>query len=217
MKYEDCLYKDYCENECHLSCIRYLEMKYLLKTSGIPKSRRKVNVLIPPDCDVDAFERLSDIRNNIVSFTENGKNLYIYSSNCGNGKTTWAIKLLLQYFNEIWAGNGFTRRGVFINVPTFLNMCKSTISSPDEEFFELRDSLANVDLVVWDEIASTKLSEYDYNILLTYIDQRTLNEKSNIYTGNISPEELYKFVGTKLASRISNSATKIMFKGGDMR
>lgn len=217
MKYEDCLYKEVCENECREACLRYLEMKYLLKTSNIPKSRQKVNALIPEKCDEKAFDRLADIRDNVVTFVTQGEKLYLYSTNCGNGKTTWSIKIMLQYFNEMWAGNGFTRRGVFIHVPTFLNMCKSTISRPDTEFSEMRESLFDVDIVIWDEIASTKLSEYDYNILLTYIDQRTLNEKCNIYTGNILPDVLQNYVGIKLASRIINGGVNIQLKGGDMR
>ena len=215
--YEDCLYKGICENTCRQSCMRYLEMRYMLKSSGIPKSRQKVNKLVPQDCDYDAFMTLAELRDSIVEFTENGKKLYIYSTNCGNGKTTWSIKLMLQYFNEMWPGNGFKKRGIFVNVPTFLSMCKSTISSPDEAFTDMRDSLADVDLVIWDEIASTKLSEYEYNTLLTYIDQRTLNEKANIYTGNILPDKLSNYVGTKLSSRILGGAVLVELRGGDMR
>jgi DNA replication protein DnaC len=193
-------------------------MKYLLKTSNIPKYRQKINPLIPDACDVQAFERLAEVRSNIVDFTKNGEKLYIYSETCGNGKTTWAIKLMLQYFNEMWAGNGFIKRGIFLNVPTFLSKCKSIISKPDAEFEDLQHSLASVDLVIWDDIAATKLSDYDYNLLLTYIDQRVVNGKANIYTGNILPDKLANYVSTRLASRIcGDSAIKIELKGGDRR
>ena len=193
-------------------------MKFMLESSNIPKSKRKVNVLVPESCDLKAFEKLSEIRDNILDFVKNGRCLYIYSSNCGNGKTTWAIKLMLQYFNDIWIANGFTPRGIFINVPTFLSMCKSTISHKNEEFEVMRDRLASVDLVVMDDIASTKLSDYDYNTLLTYIDQRAGNELSTIYTGNIFPKELSSFVGERLASRIYGSQSiGIQLKGRDMR
>ena len=215
-KNTDCIYLPYCDTECHSMCLRYLETKYLLNESNIPKSKQKINTLIPDDCDILAFEQLAKIRDNIKEFVDNGKNLYLYSNTCGNGKTTWAIKLMLQYFNEVWACNGFTKRGVFVNVPTFLTQCKSTISNPDQKFFDMRDSLADIDLVVFDDIASTKLSDYDYNTLLTFIDQRTMQEKSTIYTGNISPKDLSNFVGERLASRIKDSKI-IQLKGRDMR
>jgi len=214
---KDCIYEPYCDNECHNMCIRYLETKYLLDASNIPKSKQKVNTLYPDTCDINSFSMLSDIREDIKEFVRCGSNLYIYSSTCGNGKTTWAIKIMLQYFNEMWAGNGFTERGIFINVPTFLTQCKTTISKPDQKFFEMRDRLSDVDLVIFDDIASTKLSEYDYNTLLTYIDQRTIQEKSTIYTGNIKPEQLSNYVGERLASRIANNSILIELKGRDMR
>jgi DNA replication protein DnaC len=173
---------------------------------------------MPDDCDVAAFEELARIRDNIVEFIEKGRELYIYSSIAGNGKTTWAIKLMMQYFNEVWPGNAFVTRGIFVNVPTFLSMCKSTISNPNKDFSEMRDALGTVDLVVFDDIASTRLTEYDYNILLNYINTRYLNNKANIYTGNVNPKDLYKFVGDRLSSRIYNAQSIcIELKGGDMR
>ena len=88
--------------------------------SNIPQSQQCIHRLKPDECDVPAFEKLADIQNNIVDFTKNGGLLYIYSKICGNGKTTWTIKMMLQYFNEIWRGNCLEPRGIFVNVPTFI-------------------------------------------------------------------------------------------------
>lgn len=215
---EDCIYKDFCELNCTTACIRYLEMRYLLKSSNIPKSRQKLNRLVPDDRDIASFEKLADIRDDIETFTKDGGSLYIYSETCGNGKTTWSIKLLLQYFNQIWAGNGFTKRGLFINVPTFLSMRKSTISKPDVDFENMCSILGDVDLVVWDDIATVKLTDFEYGILLSYIDQRVLSGKANIYTGNILPDKLSTMVGERLASRICGEKTiKVRLMGKDMR
>ena len=215
-----CIIEQFCEKtNCNYpNCLKYKELEYLLNTSNIPKSKQKFNMLIPETCDIKSFEKLSVIRDEIKNFVINGKNIYIYSNICGNGKTTWAIKLMLQYFYECWAGNGFIKRGLFINVPTFLTKCKTVISKPDENFELLKESLVDVDLVIFDDIASTKLSEYDYNILLTYVDQRTINNKSTIYTGNIFPDKLNDYVGERLASRIANTSTyKIKLSGKDRR
>ena len=59
-----------------------------------------------------------------MNFVKNGENLYIFSKNFENGKAIWAIKLMQNYFNQIWAGNGFTQRGLFIHVPSFLTKFK---------------------------------------------------------------------------------------------
>ena len=214
----DCWYKNVCQKECSNSCIRYLEMKYLMENSNIPKVKQIPQTLTAPKCDIDAFRRLADIKNNIVDFVDCGCNFYIASNNTGNGKTSWAIKLMLKYFDEVWAGNGFRTRALFIHVPTFLLKCKD-FNNKDQDFEDKKALLETVDLVVWDDIASTDVSAYDYSQLLMYIDNRLINERSNIFTGNYdNRERLEKRVGIKLTSRIwSDSTEVIIFKGGDMR
>lgn len=214
---EECLYKDICENECEQSCIRFLEMNFLLEHSGIPKNKRKIHKLVPEQSDRSAFEDLADIRDDIVSFVNNGECLYIYSENCGNGKTTWTIKMLLQYFNDIWAGNGFRQRGMFINVPYYLTMSKDFNNKIAMDYIEsIRNAIIGLDLVIFDDIASTRLSDYDNANLLTAIDSRMLEEKAMIFTGNIIPDKLSDYVGKRLASRIC-SGTIVNIKGKDRR
>lgn len=216
-----CWYDEVCElysDTCADSCIRYKEMLYLIDNSNIPESRKFPQSLTAPKCDYDAFCRLADIKDNIEEFVDCGKNLYIASEHTGNGKTTWAIKLMLKYFDTIWAGNGFNERGLFIHVPTFLLKCKD-FGNKDFEFEHIKELLPNIDLVIWDDIASTELSAYDYSQLLMYLDSRISNEKSNIFTGNITNRDvLQKALASKLTSRIwSNSTEIIIFNGGDKR
>ena len=189
-------------------------MKYLMDNSGIPKNRQFPQELVA-DVDLTAYRKLADIKLDIVDFVESGSNLFICSQNTGNGKTSWAIKLMLRYFNEIWAGNGFRVRGLFVNVPTLLLQLKNFDNPLSEDF---KKKLMEVDLVVWDEIASTSISNYDYGNLLMFLDYRISAEKSNIFTSNaVSSNELEKNVGSKLASRIWNTSTVVEFKGKDRR
>lgn len=216
MKNKDCIYSEICNLECPNTCLRYLEMRFLLNSSGIPKSKQRINKLIASPLDYKAYEALSNIRENIVDFTKTGKQLYIYSDNCGNGKTTWSIKLMLQYFNEVWAGNGFIVRGLFINVPMFIMSLKNNISNKDENLSKILELIPKVDLVVWDDIATDYLTPYEHGMLLSYIDQRNLSDKSNIFTGNVKPDMLVSKVGERLSSRIK-SGILIELKGGDAR
>ena len=212
-----CWYKNVCQNTCDDSCIRYMEMDYLLYRSQIPKKQQFPISLVPEDKDYSNFVYLADIKDDIVDFVNNGENLYITSLYTGNGKTTWSIKMMLKFFDTVWSGNGFRVRGVFIHVPTFLNKLKLDIKNPDIDFENLVDCLTNVDLVVWDDIASTGLSQYDHSQLLTYIDQRVLSGKANIFTGNIpTKENLEKAVGRRLTSRIF-SGEVVELKGRDRR
>lgn len=189
-----------------------------MDNSNIPKAKQMPQSLTAPSCDRDAYKRLAEIKGDINEFVECGCNLYIASAVTGNGKTSWAIKLLLKYFDNIWPGNGFRTRALFIHVPTFLIQLKN-FNSKSDELERVKNELPNVDLVVWDDIASTDVSAYDYSQLLMYIDNRLLNERSNIFTGNYSDRTaLEKRVGMKLASRIWSDTTEVVvFKGGDMR
>lgn len=218
---EKCWYRANCQNYetklCSASCIRYMEMHFLMESGNIPFNRQFPVDLIPEKVDVKSFDRLNDIKANILEFVSYGDNLYIHSSNFGNGKTTWALKLLHKYFDEIWIGNGFRCRGIFINVPHFLTKIRETISYKDDKFELMKSRLATVDLVVWDDIAAFKLSDYDHSQLLSYIDQRKLNSMANIYTGNLSGNELKDALGNRLTSRVFNDSVVIELKGQDRR
>lgn len=218
---EKCWYKKTCSkfgtDECNPNCIRYMEMDYLIETSNIPKANQFKNTLIAEKIDLENFKFLTEIKNDVINFVENGENLYIFSQNLGNGKTTWAIKIMLSYFNKIWAGNGFVQRGLFIHTPSFLTKFKEVMNKKDEEFEDMKKQLLEVDLVIWDDIAAGKLSDFDHTNLLTYIDQRKLNGKSNIYTGNLNDAELSVAVGNRLKSRIWNDSSTVELFGKDRR
>ena len=220
-KKENCWYKDKCNKyetiECNKNCIRYMEIDYLMNMSNIPKGNQFKHTLVPNEIDVENFKFLAEIKKDIVNFINNGENLYLYSRNFGNGKTTWAIKIMQNYFNNIWLGNGFQVRGLFIHVPSFLTKFKEVINKKDEEFEEMKKQLLEVDLVIWDDIAAGKLTDYDHTNLLSYIDQRKLNGKSNIYTGNLGEQELIEALGNRLKSRVWNDSTIVELFGQDRR
>lgn len=217
----ECWYRGVCSSvheECEKSCPKYIEMRYLMDSSNIPRNKQKPIVLMPSQCDVPAFDRLAKIKNNIVEFVEQGRNLYITSSTVGNGKTSWSLKLLMKYFEEVWEGNGLEPRGLIIHVPTFLLKCKD-FRADDEDFTNLKKLALSVDLVVWDDIGGVTMSNYDYSQLLAYLDAREFGGLSNIFTGNItSRSDLEQALGAKITSRIWNSKTEVIeFFGGERR
>lgn len=212
----DCWYQNVCQESRCSSCIRYLEMRHLMDSSGIPKIRQYPAALIPDDIDYNAFCKLADIKDNIEQFVHDGEfNLYICGNNPGTGKTTWAIKLLMKYFDAVWAGNGFRTRGLLIHVPTLLLQLKDFNNPVSEEY---KNEILTADLVVFDDIAVSGISQYDYNNLLMYIDNRILNGKANIFTSNKTTRQgLESTIGDRLSSRIWEVSTVIEFKGKDRR
>lgn len=220
---EKCWYKDQCPeyndpDACREICQFFLQMHYMFAHSNLPTKLHYPIHLKPDACDKDAFDQLMNLKDNIREFVEEGKSIYIHSPFVGNGKTSWAIKLMQRYFNEVWEYNCLRSRGVFLPVTWFLTMLKQTISRPNDYFDEIFKGLTKYDIVIWDDIASTKMSEYDYTILLTYIDHRLMNGKTNIFTGNLSSiDEMEDALGMRLASRIWYSDTRVKFRGKDRR
>lgn len=219
---DKCWYKKVCEHygneeNCNKRCIRFSEIDYLMYLSNIPEARQQPFSLQPEVADIENFKYLNSIKENIKAFVNNGDNLYIYSNNFGNGKTSWSIKLMQEYFNQVWYGNRYRCRGLFIFVPSFLTNLKRHISNPTDEFEDFLDRIVKADLVIWDDIGANRLSDYDYTQLLTYIDQRKLNLKSNIYTGNLNYDKLMEYVGARLTSRIWNDSIIVELIGKDRR
>ena len=140
-------------------------MRYMLETSNLPKNQQKIHKLNVPSCDLEAYEKLRTIQLNIKQFVNEGTNLYIWSSQVGNGKTTWATKLLLQYFDSVWETCGYTKKGIFVNAPSYLANMKASISNPEINIAEIQSSLLKVPLAVM------KLWQINYltMIIPTYI------------------------------------------------
>lgn len=211
-------------------CIRFAEMLTMMKYSGLPENKFQSQEIFGREEDLDAYTRLNEIKQNIKSYVQNGHNLYIYSKSTGNGKTTWAIKLLQSYFNAVWAGNGLRLRGFFIPTQAFLLDRKNfnqNSNNEDYKLFSITDEFGNnlltnknlihIDLIVWDDFIVKAFTDYDYIQLFSIIDQRILLGKSNIFTCGSDMEQLEKLCGARVASRLQSNCDLIEFKCDDIR
>lgn len=217
MNINQCWYKRICTEQCSENCIRYKLMYSLFKQSNLPEALWNYKSLTCNDKDYPSFKKLQAKSDAILNFIEVGNNLYIYSENCGNGKTTWAIRLMYSYFDKIWHKSCFDCKALFVSVPKFLYNCKRSISQDVKGFEELCNLLSEVDLVIWDDIGEMKASDYEHQILFQYIDDRINSKKSNIYTSNKNKEQLEDVLGVRLASRIYNCSECIEFLEEDKR
>ena len=217
MNIQSCWYKRICTEQCSENCIRYKLMYSLFKQSNLPEALWDYKSLTCKDKDYHAFKELQAKSDSIFNFIEAGNNLYIYSENCGNGKTTWAIRLMYSYFDKIWHKSCFDCKALFVSVPKFLYNCKRSISQDVKGFEELCNLISEVDLVIWDDIGEMKASDYEHQILFQYIDDRINSKKSNIYTSNKNKEQLEDVLGVRLASRIYNCSECIEFLEEDKR
>ena len=217
MNIQSCWYKRICTEQCSENCIRYKLMYSLFKQSNLPEALWNYKELVCHEKDLQVYKKLQAKSDAILNFIESGNNLYIYSENCGNGKTTWAIRLMYSYFDKIWHKSCFDCKALFVSVPKFLYNCKRSISQDVKGFEDLCNLISEVDLVIWDDIGEMKASDYEHQILFQYIDDRINSKKSNIYTSNKNKEQLEDVLGVRLASRIYNCSECIEFLEEDKR
>ena len=216
-----CWYKDVCDrcdsDYCNRDCIRYYKMKYLLDASLLPASEQYIIKLVADEDDRNAYLELKSIQTDIEKVVEEGRNVLIYSKIPGNGKTSWAKKLMFTYFDAIWHKCDMEPKALFINVPRMFNELRSNIDKKSEYITSIKDNVLKADLVVWDEIGVKELTNFEHDNLLSFVDQRILSNKSNIFTSNLSEDELLPVLGDRLYSRIVNTSKVIQFKGRDKR
>lgn len=217
MTINDCWYKRICTEKCSENCIRYKLMYSLFKQSRLPEAQWNYKSLVCKGADLPNFKVLQSKSDSILDFVNNGNNLYIYSENCGNGKTSWSIRLMYSYFDKIWHKSCFDCKALFVSVPKFLYNCKRSISQDVKGFEELCNLISEVELVIWDDIGEMRASDYEHQILFQYIDDRINSKKSNIYTSNKNKEQLEDVLGVRLASRIYNCSECIEFVEEDKR
>ena len=201
-------------------CLRKYKMDSLYSAALMSESQKKrVTLRVDADgTDLEQFKQLATIENDIVNFINEGKNLYLHSANCGNGKSSWSVRLAQAYFNKIWARTEIKCRVLFVSVPRFLLAIKDNISNRNAYAEYIKDNVLEADLVIWDDIAAKgAASDFEMTHLLNIIDNRISLGKSNIYTSNLNRQQLYNNLGGRLTSRIANMSIDIELFGADKR
>lgn len=220
---ENCWYKDVCSlrngSKCSTFCIRHYKMDYLISNSLLGKKDRFPTVLFPDadGTDLKEFTELKNIAQNIKQFVNDGKNLVLYSKTTGNGKTAWAKKLLLNYFNNIWYSTDFKCRGLFVDLQVFFNKLRENINKPNEYIQHIQENILEADLVIWDEIGVKNVTDWEHGYLLSFLNARLDAGKANIFTSNLAESDLRDKLGDRLYSRIILNSKVIEFKGKDKR
>ena len=205
--------------DCNRFCVRRFKLDYLFNSALISLAQRKyVALRLDSDGkDRDSFLYLKQIEKHIVDFVKNGDNLYIHSIQCGNGKTSWALRMIQSYLDKIWSSSSLTCRALFINVPRFLLELKDNISNKSEYVSHIKKYALSADIVVWDEVGSKGLTQFEHENILNLINARLDKGLSNIYTSNLNNVELHDSIGDRLYSRIVNYSNDIELFGKDKR
>lgn len=224
---DDCYLQSSCKKFCTGTCgdaeskycLRLSKVDYLYNEALIPtKQRKRFPLHVDADgTDRNEFLQLKSAADNIETFISTGSNLYIYSQTAGNGKSSWGIRLIQAYIENIWYKTDLRCRALFISVPRYLLALKNNISKTDDYAEHINKNIFTADLVVFDDIATKGITPFEAENLFSIIDTRINMGKSNIFTSNIIPSQLNELLGPRLTSRIINLSTVIQFQGKDKR
>ncbi len=214
-----CWYKETCDSYgtdiCRQSCKPFKQTDYLLQMSNLPVKKQN-----PARLDITYLSEqsaliLPRILENIYSFVREGFNLYLYGDT-GSGKTSWAIKIMNNYFASICEKNIYEPKGLYISTASFLRDAKLQMNYKSTDYYELLSTIQKCDIIIWDDICQTDLTSYESQCLYSYINERIFSKKCNIFTSNLSPEDL-KNVDKRLYSRVCVGSDCVEMKGLDMR
>lgn len=221
----ECYLKDICKKYKNKNCEypefclrKFKEDKYFDLGLLSEAQRKPISLFLDADKkDMQAFDTLNKIKNSMCDFVNDGKNLYIFSSITGNGKTAWSLKLIQEYIHKIWYEKDLTCEFLFISVPRYLLSIKDAISNNNEYANHIKKNILSANLVVWDDIATKGMTEFETENILSVVDARINAQKANVFTSNILPQELSLYVGDRLASRIVGNSIQVQFFGNDKR
>lgn len=223
-----CQAEKYCKgfpDRCHEYCIGYVQLHNIYKLSGIPK---KYQYDLPLTCerddrDRDAFVFLRDFQNDIEDHIKEGHGLFIHSATKGNGKTSWACKIMNEHFKKVAIENNLRCRGLFINVPDFLDKLREDMDKDDDELSEeMRETqycIRTADLVIWDDIGTENPTKWVRQTLYKFINFREANNKSQIFTSNVPLLDLVReeYLGERVVNRIAGQCKVVEIAGPSRR
>ena len=153
--------------------------------------------------DTKKYEYLAHVKQNIEDFIKQGCSLYIYSRYPGNGKTSWAIKLLNEHIKNVCESNNNNDLvGLFVNVDELL----VTQVKPLKINHYYLNLCKNVDLLILDDIGCSKITALEEQILRTIINTRLLNGKAIIYTSTAIDDDLQDNIGLRLANMVLDAS-----------
>ena len=195
-----------------------------LENSMMPKigyEKQKLIISDHNECDKKVYAKLTEIRDNINDFVKSGKSIYICGDVVGNGKTSWAVKLLQQYLYNTRKNAYFDEvvTGLFISVPELIANLKDFTTKSAKKYMEyVKANIERVKLIIWDDFALEETSSYDRLQLYVFLNNRILNKQASIFTSNIvEPKDLDKIVGARIKSRSYDVSEIITLNGKGAR
>lgn len=194
------------------------KLNNLFELSGLPKKYFEPQHLVKREVDAECWDWLEDVRNNIVEEVQRGLNIVITSTIVGNGKTSWAVRLLQRYLAETALDGRMVEKGMFVvSAQLLTEFGDYNYFQTMKEFLERFEKLKTCDLLVIDEIGGGSLTKASYPYLYDLVNYRVDNNLSTIYTTNYTDEEVINLLGQRLYSRIYDTSVVLEFEASNVR
>lgn len=238
MSMDNCYARSFCtkyqdDEQCNYGCVAFHQMNVVYDLSRIPKKYRYELPLVPDEIDLEQFKQLRQwidvkeeesagnrvFRHNVKEKIQQGEGLFLWSESKGNGKTSWALKIMQAYFRAVALHNNLQTKGLYISVPEFLEDMRRSMDDPSPEHRELLRLAKTVDLVLFDDIGTESPTKWVREQLYIIINSRESNGLSSIFTSNLSLAQLGHpdYLGERIASRIEGSCDIVHLQGRDKR
>ena len=194
------------------------KLNNLFELSGLPKKYFEPQHLVKREVDAECWDWLEDVRSNIVEEVQRGLNIVITSTIVGNGKTSWAVRLLQRYLAETALDGRMVEKGMFVvSAQLLTEFGDYNYFQTMKEFLERFEKLKTCDLLVIDEIGGGSLTKASYPYLYDLVNYRVDNNLSTIYTTNYTDEEIINLLGQRLYSRIYDTSVVLEFEASNVR
>ncbi|WVS22290.1 DNA replication protein [Enterococcus phage vB_EFaS_ZC1] len=160
------------------------------------------------------------------------KNLYLWSENKGNGKTSTAAALLNEYMFMSWQASVIRKTNMkqppayFLDVNSFQTLynkftrngiAKDIAEKTSREYYEMMELAESAPLVVFDEIGNRSATEAFRADLHDIINKRMVNKLPSIFTSNHPIDYLEQVFDERLADRVRERTIVYHFEGDSHR
>lgn len=210
---------------CGSDCPLWIEMRYQLALSCIPKRHQKFQIEELKDNTIKV-ELLRNYGKEIIQNVDvEHLGLYLYG-NTGSGKTTALCAIGMSYIAEaskqaVNKGTRTKQMVQFINMADLLDGIKRGFDDPIEaEVWSRRLRAAKTaKLLLLDDIGAEKPSEWARERLTDLINYRYDNELTTLISSNLSLKQLQERIDPvgRITSRIKGMAAPVEYRGKDRR
>lgn len=207
---------------CSTGCPWFIDLRYQMELSGIPKRHQKYNADTMPDGTIK-MNAINKFNATIIDRVDQGQGLFLFG-NTGSGKTTTICSLAISYIlkktlDDIRNGKRTKQLVQYVNVPDMLDLLKRGFDDPEvaQEGVRVLENLRKVPFAIIDDIGAERPSEWARERLLTLVGGRYDDELSTFFTSNLTLPELGEPLGPRIQSRISGMSIPLEYKGIDRR